>query len=1298
MGLLLSIPVITLIVNKLIEINREINGRWIRYLSELWQLLSRRRHVKTNRIMIHDVFKDDVHHSGLIPFPHEWTYDRPSKDKNEDLLIYGVNSSKQSIYITINWKPNGVNNKNNATINMRIDDNNDCYTLEETQEVEYRKGEYRVSGLGLEILSAFRRKRIKFRGYLLKNNKEVVYIQFRFLWYAFSRIYDYTHDFDDYFMAQELAISAKSDKTESQLKDRFEDRFEQFGQIKGTFREEKTSERNLYFWGSISKKFLKTNQNKRTINRIFGYTKDGFGFHLGYVCNENGSEYRFGFLFRKMGRFFKLQKLSLLSSDFNDLKDRNLIHFTATFDNKDYNFVIEKLENNFAKRLIINDSEGMCFITEEIDTEVQQQIQSINNIQKDSSLVLGLNEESAQRVDLTGGKGSSLAVLMNLSQKLAKNNYKQQFSVANGVVVTTNAYEILLTENKDLLKAIENLEKSTQLSQKELKSKCDEVMDLIANQRLPQTIQKTIEEKLKNNFNDFENKLFAVRSSGASEDSEEMSAAGQMTTYLGVKGLDNIYSSVMKCWSSQFSHIAVEYKRGYGQPINSPMAVVIQEMIACESAGVMFTCDPITGDERVIEVTANYGLGESVVSASAEPDTIKLSVNIESNSLSNTRSIKSIESKTIGAKKTFIKLLDNGGTVEEEVNNNNDCSVSDEDLYRLGDLALVIHKHYGNARDIEWGLKGGEIFMLQSRPVTNLDNSYTDYEIMHESDSAHQTEFEIYTRTHWGENFPGASSWIVVNWFWSNKSLFVRGGNIDIKDYNPYVDTMGIQYNQIMFNLSNGQWDFFSDYPESEQSRQFVLSMFGHHFDDKDVLNCFKQRRQLKPKLTLWKKLKLFSHMIYFTINGPKFLMKDKTDYIERQKYDLVELKLRHHKTSKDIMQGILNNFHEIAGMMLKNHGPVSMGASIKNSLLRKMIGDNPDLDSDFNLMVSSCDGVISAEVPNYLREIAKLIKDKEKFRQLTDEEAVQVLRNGNDEASKKFEKFIEIHGHRGYRELDPMYQTWKEDPIPCIRNIKALLTGNESQLEPKVGKSIDEVMNELKTPLSSFKKYLIRNYLLPWSRRGVGYREHSKYFMIWLNNNWRKGFRYLSKQMVSEGLIPSAETFFYLTPDEVIALCNGDRNPLILQKTRHRKRLYPKMDKYKFEEFIKGPEMIPKNFEDRIILPTLSSGMVQMKGTPVSNGTVKARVCVSEDITDADNIQPGDILITYSTDIGWSPYFPLLSGLITEIGGTISHGSVIAREYGIPCLIAIDGVCRAFKTGDICVLDTQSATITKVE
>ena len=145
----------------------------------------------------------------------------------------------------------------NATISLRFDDNNsNSYTLEENSEVVYRRNEYRVCGLGVEIMSPFRRKRIKFRGYLTKNNNELVYVRFRFLWYSVSRVYDFTHDFDDHFMAKELLLSPKSRESS----DRFEDRFEQFGQMKGNFKEEMEEERQLYFWGSVSKKYLPVNQ------------------------------------------------------------------------------------------------------------------------------------------------------------------------------------------------------------------------------------------------------------------------------------------------------------------------------------------------------------------------------------------------------------------------------------------------------------------------------------------------------------------------------------------------------------------------------------------------------------------------------------------------------------------------------------------------------------------------------------------------------------------------------------------------------------------------------------------------------------------------------------------------------------------------------------------------------------------------------------------------------------------------------------------------------------------------------
>ena len=129
----------------------------------------------------------------------------------------------------------------------------------------------------------------------------------------------------------------------------------------------------------------------------------------------------------------------------------------------------------------------------------------------------------------------------------------------------------------------------------------------------------------------------------------------------------------------------------------------------------------------------------------------------------------------------------------------------------------------------------------------------------------------------------------------------------------------------------------FADYPESPQARNFVFQMFGHEIEDKDVLDCWKEKRLHRKKPSLYHRIRQFFYLIYHTITGPKHLMEDKVEYIERRKYDLVAL-LRKYKTSKDILQGMFESFHEVSNMQLKNHGPVSMGSSIKNALLKGVI------------------------------------------------------------------------------------------------------------------------------------------------------------------------------------------------------------------------------------------------------------------------------------------------------------------------------------------------------------------------
>src|SRR6218665_1873137 len=189
-----------------------------------------------------------------------------------------------------------------------------------------------------------------------------------------------------------------------------------------------------------------------------------------------------------------------------------------------------------------------------------------------------------------------------------------------------------------------------------------------------------------------------------------MSAAGQMSSFLGVSGFEAICHSIIACWASQFAQTAMEYKRGYGQKINSPMGVVVQLMVSSEVAGVMFTCSPLDGNERYITISANYGLGESVVSGQVEPDTFTVKVDVDS----DRRSVLCVEDVRIGTKKHAIHMKENTNTETEQVSQTEQTlrCLNDEQVLQLARIGLEVQRHYGNARDIEFGLSNGVWYML----------------------------------------------------------------------------------------------------------------------------------------------------------------------------------------------------------------------------------------------------------------------------------------------------------------------------------------------------------------------------------------------------------------------------------------------------------------------------------------------------------------------------------------------------------------------------------------------------------
>lgn len=228
--------------------------------------------------------------------------------------------------------------------------------------------------------------------------------------------------------------------------------------------------------------------------------------------------------------------------------------------------------------------------------------------------------------------------------------------------------------------------------------------------------------------------------------------------------------------------------------------------------------------------------------------------------------------------------------------------------------------------------------------------------------------------------------------------------------------------------------------------------------------------------------------------------------------------------------------------------------------------------------------------------------------------------------------------------------------------------------------------------------------HLLPLAHRCVANREATKSLLIKTVHQFREAYKILGEKMAHAGIIPESRVIWFLTHSEIERILE----PLSAQRTKfvrkamRRRQLFGPWDKVGFPEIIAGN---PVQIEEKMLAgetAMLGDGgggsAVVVSGTPACPGKVTGRAKVVRHISDAANIQPGDVLITHSTDIGWSPYFPILSGVVTELGGLISHGAVVAREYGLPCLVGVGGATKQFKDGDIVSLDAIKGLLSKVD
>ncbi|XP_055390004.1 uncharacterized phosphotransferase YvkC-like [Condylostylus longicornis] len=1212
--------------------------------------------------------------------------ERPLLLKNESssdmILFYGTDQIGNSVLLRMTrlrhriadlWIMIRLKNKNN-----NINAGNKYYMLPEhpiTRVYEVKPGTFKAAGLEFECLEPFVRWRITYNGYLrekIRNEinddiveSELKFIKFNFFFTGSNKPLFWPLDWSSKLMANGLATETwKDGNWPNILNIPGNGGYDQFGRMLGQIFLPNNEVKELNLPGLRQRRWEAfQNINLRRQVSIFGVCSQGCIFNIGAISYKSAlTHVQFGNVRLENDKVYPIDWTDLrilnVAEEIKTIPQRIAIHFKAGGRNFKAFLYLEqskfiKLLNgspfqwriiNIPTKFDLNGTTGLGVFTSWhpykpslYDNKLKQPQRFrklvFNTLLPDrNKFVLSFSESEAQSKLVSGGKGASLALLTAASRDLEN---LTPFKVPEGFVVSSSALRQFLLTNSEIYVELRNLEDccSGKLDGS-LEKYCEKVKDLFATSILDRNIGTEIRKAFETVSLEHKNPCFAVRSSGVDEDGKEFSSAGQNETILGVRGLENILEAIKLCWASLYSYRSVEYRRKHSQSTIADMAVVVQIMIPSECSGVLFTKHSIAQNSCDMLVTANFGLGETVVSGVVEPDTFIIDKNYDSTKFK-------IKERMLGEKAFSLVLNDTGGVKKVENKMENVACCPDEIILNLAKIGINLEKMYGDPQDIEWGVVNNTIYLLQSRPITTL-KQFSDWEYLHEFDSPMMSCNQILTRGNVGEVLTGALDNLTASTVIKALNLIWLHKNSD--EFEKLLNTKGLllAYQQVFMDLVT----FFIDFKPGKVTSKEKVQGFG-----------------MLASLELTSEMKLMSY---------KQLLMDINIIIKK---NLPDVMLHHMNTStaNSCMQGLCLNI---------------------------LLGDSEDFSadhiSDLQKIMNASEGVISAEIPKKIDEIANTIylqSNVREFLNLNISEVPLWLEENSPVAYRLYNQFLRTYGHRCLNEFCLNSIPWENN----VEYIIKMIQDNLKQACVNPGHVFQEtepkyIVEDLRTPKSNLSRCFL-GFLIPYCRSSVQKREASKDKLIYFINILRKHFNKLSELMQIERILPEKDLIFFLSYYELQQLIYNDEIEYV-QKAIRRQKLYKTWNKIKFPDVIMGlPKPIVTNTNNNM---KFESGS-KIKGLPAQNGIIEGRACVLTDITEIDQIKSGDILITLATDIAWSPVFPILGGLVTELGGLISHGAVVAREYGLPCIIGAKNATNCFKTGDKVFLDANSGFITKL-
>jgi phosphoenolpyruvate synthase/pyruvate phosphate dikinase len=847
--------------------------------------------------------------------------------------------------------------------------------------------------------------------------------------------------------------------------------------------------------------------------------------------------------------------------------------------------------------------------------------------------LLSFHEIDQTQEAAVGGKGAHLGELSRI----------EGVRVPAGFCVTTDAFRRIMVDAPsidDRLEGLSVLDPDDGEAIRTLSADTRQTLERIA---IPDDLAAAITSSLARLG---ERTAYAVRSSATAEDQPTASFAGQHDTYLNVVGAAAILEHISRCWASLFTERAVTYRlrNGFDQRLVD-IAVVVQQMVFPDASGVLFTADPVTSNRKVATVEACFGLGEALVSGRVNADMYKVRDG-------------EVVAKAVATKQLAIHAPPAGGTQEQAIDpaRQEQPALTDAQVVRLVQLGRRIEAHFGHPQDIEWCLVDDGFQIVQSRPITTL----------FPVPAAGDEESHVYVSVGHQQMMTdpmkplGLSLWKLT----TPRPVYEAGGRLFV-DVAPDLASPASRARLLLLGRSD---PLIGDALQSIVERGDFIRSHPDGGTGGAPAGGVPAGAQVPVE------------------TDPAIV----TDLIRRNQESIAALKhdIR-TKSGSALFDFILTDIQELKRLLFDPQSHQVFMSAMEatwwlNEHMEAWLGEKNVAD----MLTQSVPHNITSEMGLALLDVADVIRphpDVVAFLQhVVDDSFVDELTalEGGLESREAILAYLDKYGMRCVGEIDITRPRWSERPATLV----PLILGNIKNFEPGAGErrfeqgrqeaweKEQELLGRLQDFPDGEQKAEEAKWMIDRVRTFIGYREYPKYGMVSRYFVYKQVLLEEAGRLVQAHVLGEKEDIFYLTFQELhdLVRTNHADDRLISQRK----------DTFRSYQALMPPRVFTSDGE--IVAGAYRRGGVPtgaLVGLPVSAGTIEGRARVILDMAEAD-LEPGDILVTAYTDPSWSPLFVAITGLVTEVGGLMTHGAVIAREYGLPAVVGVERATRLIRNG----------------